>query len=254
LKIAVDEINELFYGVTSSGRNQKSKFVRKKNRELERNMKRNGLQNGDRSLEMVLRNKSPPLELDEIKNLFRELVNGNTQHSINIQRNILRTIVSEIMDSIDFTYHWRVEYRYAKTYLWRNLTIDNAIQLSNQLKTEGYAAEGLDWSMKINENDYDFFPCSIAKLSANKFMKKVDSKFEVLRGAKSNTLRQGAFWKWSCTLPINLERYMIFNELQDRTVKILQNDNCIIYACKMLVKPEDLIEQMKTLIKCRYIP
>jgi hypothetical protein len=212
------------------------------------------LNNGDSSLELVFENKAPKRSPDDIKDMARELGNGNTDQSQIINRKILGAIVTQIIASIDFTYHWRVEYSYDKTSLWRNLTIDNAIQLRNQPKSDGYSNEVLDWSMKISEDEYNFFPCNITKLSAIKFMKRVDSEFEVLRGSKRNTLRQGAFWKWTCSLPINLERYMIFNELNARTVKILQEDNCIVYACKMLGIPEVLIERMKSLIKCRYIP
>jgi hypothetical protein len=168
-------------------------------RDLERSMRRHGLTLGDSSLEMVLKVKAPKLQPGEIEAMVRELVDGNTNQSININRSILGTIVSQIMDSIDFTYHWRVEYCYAKTHLWRNLTIDNAIQLTNQRKSEGYAVdEGLDWSMKISEDDYYFFPCNITKLSAIKFMKKVDGEFKVLRGTKHNLLHQSVFCKWTC--------------------------------------------------------
>lgn len=62
----------------------------------------------------------------------------------------------------------------------------------------------------------------------------------------------GSFWKWTLNLPINLERYMIFNELNDRTVKIMEEDNCLIYACKQYGLPQDIIDHMKDIIKCKY--
>lgn len=62
----------------------------------------------------------------------------------------------------------------------------------------------------------------------------------------------GSFWKWTLNLPINLERYMIFNELNDRTVKIMEDNNCLIYACKQYGLPQDIIDHMKDIIKCKY--
>ena len=35
-------------------------------------------------------------------------------------------------------------------------------------------------------------------------------------GKRTYKRKQGSFWKWTCNLPINLERYMIFNKLDDR--------------------------------------
>ncbi|EAY12775.1 hypothetical protein TVAG_401010 [Trichomonas vaginalis G3] len=43
--------------------------------------------------------------------------------------------------------------------------------------------------------------------------------------------RSGQFWKYLCTLPINLERYQIFNELNQRTAALMTEDNCFVYAC-----------------------
>ena len=79
------------------------------------------------------------------------------------------------------------------------------------------------------------------------------------RGIKENQIPKkvyetigGSFWKWTLNLPINLERYMIFNELNDRTVKIMEEDNCLIYACKQYGLPQDIIDHMKDIIKCKY--
>ena len=67
-----------------------------------------------------------------------------------------------------------------------------------------------------------------------------------------NEMIGGSFWKWTLNLPINLERYMIFNELNQRTVKIMEEDNCLIYACKQYGLPQDIIDHMKEVIKCKY--
>ena len=63
--------------------------------------------------------------------------------------------------------------------------------------------------------------------------------------------KQGSFWKWLCKLPINLERYMIFNELNERTIHLMEQDNCLIYACKQFGVPEDIIDHMKDIIKTK---
>ena len=48
---------------------------------------------------------------------------------------------------------------------------------------------------------------------------------------RTNKKRSGEFWKYICRLPINLERYQIFNELNKRTAKLMTEDNCFVYAC-----------------------
>ncbi|EAY21956.1 hypothetical protein TVAG_250160 [Trichomonas vaginalis G3] len=54
---------------------------------------------------------------------------------------------------------------------------------------------------------------------------------EILDEKRTNKKRSGEFWKYLCRLPINLERYQIFNELNKRTAKLMTEDNCFVYAC-----------------------
>ncbi len=63
--------------------------------------------------------------------------------------------------------------------------------------------------------------------------------------------KHGSFWKYLLTLNINLERYMIFNELNDRTIKLMESNNCLIYACKQFGVANDIIDQMKDIIKVK---
>ena len=63
--------------------------------------------------------------------------------------------------------------------------------------------------------------------------------------------KQGSFWRWTCTIPINLERYMIFNELNERTIRLMEEDNCLIYACKQFGVDQDIIDHMKDIIKTK---
>ena len=70
-------------------------------------------------------------------------------------------------------------------------------------------------------------------------------------GKRTYKHKAGSFWKWTCKLPINLERYMIFNELNERTIKLMEEDNCLIYACKQYGVKQDIIDQMKDIIKTK---
>ena len=66
--------------------------------------------------------------------------------------------------------------------------------------------------------------------------------------------REGDFWKYLCTLPINLERYQIFNELNKRTAELMNRDNCFVYACIQAGVDERTIEFMREIIKSRSLP
>ena len=72
------------------------------------------------------------------------------------------------------------------------------------------------------------------------------------RMKSARMIKGGSFWKWLLKLPINLERYMIFNELNSRTAKLMEEDNCLIYACKQFGLPQDIIDHMKDIIKVKH--
>ncbi|KAI5508483.1 organellar and viral DNA polymerase type B [Trichomonas vaginalis G3] len=63
--------------------------------------------------------------------------------------------------------------------------------------------------------------------------------------------RSGQFWKYLCTLPINLERYQIFNELNKRTAALMTEDNCFVYACIQAGVNEETIDHMREVIRVR---
>ncbi len=65
--------------------------------------------------------------------------------------------------------------------------------------------------------------------------------------------KHGSFWKYLLKLNINLERYMIFNELDDRTIKLMESNNCLIYACKQFGLSDDIIDHMKDIIQVKSI-
>ncbi|KAI5506117.1 organellar and viral DNA polymerase type B, partial [Trichomonas vaginalis G3] len=66
--------------------------------------------------------------------------------------------------------------------------------------------------------------------------------------------RSGQFWKYLCTLPINLERYQIFNELNKRTATLMTEDNCFVYACIQAGVNEETIDHMREVIRVRDFP
>ena len=74
----------------------------------------------------------------------------------------------------------------------------------------------------------------------------------IKRVKAARMIKGGSFWKWLLKLPINLERYMIFNELNKRTAKLMEEDNCLIYACKQYGLPQDIIDHMKDIIKVKH--
>ena len=86
----------------------------------------------------------------------------------------------------------------------------------------------------------------LIKLAKDAWMKKYNVK-KVARLRKG-----GSFWKWICKMPINLERYMIFNTLDKRTTKLMEEDNCLIYACKQFGLSKDIIDHMKDVIKVKH--
>ncbi|EAX67548.1 hypothetical protein TVAG_553220, partial [Trichomonas vaginalis G3] len=66
--------------------------------------------------------------------------------------------------------------------------------------------------------------------------------------------RSGQFWKYLCTLPINLERYQIFNELNKRTATLMTEDNCFVYACIQAEVDGETIDHMREVIRVRDFP
>ena len=81
---------------------------------------------------------------------------------------------------------------------------------------------------------------------------KDKGKSPIKRAKAARMIKGGSFWKWLLKLPIDLERYMIFNELNKRTAKLMEEDNCLIYACKQFGLPQDIIDHMKDIIKVKH--
>ena len=156
-------------------------------------------------------------------------------------------------------------------------------------KPDGTIPGGI--SIQVKEKNYDFLPVSIRQLKALRFVNTskfnagarvadngdvvVDDGVEYWEDSEQykklagwerrlkkagkkprkkpqpRKRKQGSFWKWTLKFPINLERYMIFNELNDRTIKLMEGDNCLIYACKQYGISQDIIDHMKDIIKTK---
>ena len=75
-----------------------------------------------------------------------------------------------------------------------------------------------------------------------------------LAGTKTYKTREGAFFKYVCTLPIDLERFQIFNKIDKRVCDILDEDNCVVWALKQFGVSPDTVDHVKEIIGSRYFP
>ena len=66
--------------------------------------------------------------------------------------------------------------------------------------------------------------------------------------------RDGQFWKYICDIPINLERFQIFNTINKRTADMMTSDNCLVYACIQAGVSSDIIDRMRDIIRTRAFP
>ena len=80
--------------------------------------------------------------------------------------------------------------------------------------------------------------------------KYVKDKYKV----KQYKTRSGNFWKYTLPIALDLERYQIFQYLDIRSVKLMTEDNCLIYACRQAGVDDDRIDKMREIIKDRSFP
>ena len=71
---------------------------------------------------------------------------------------------------------------------------------------------------------------------------------------KQYKTRDGQFWKYTCDLPINLERYQIFREVNKYTAEKMTKDNCLVYACIQAGVEESIIDHMREIVRTRAFP
>ena len=109
---------------------------------------------------------------------------------------------------------------------------------------------------RIELIDYTPYPT----LEKPKIKRGLKNKIADIPGAtigKSYGKRTGRFWKWTLKLPrdiLNLERYQIFNTLNENTVKIMAKEHCLVYALKQYGIPENITEDIKTYLTHSHLP
>ena len=88
------------------------------------------------------------------------------------------------------------------------------------------------------QNDLQLDEATLAKLE------------EALSRKNKNIRHEGRFWPYRLTIPhINLERQMIFGAIDQKSVKAIEGDNCLIYACKMAGVLESKLNHMRNVIR-----
>ncbi len=73
-------------------------------------------------------------------------------------------------------------------------------------------------------------------------------------GGTQYRTRDGKFWRYTVNIPINLERYQIFDRVDKDTAKLMTSDNCLIYACIKAGVDADIIDHMREIIRVRAFP
>ena len=195
----------------------------------------------------------------------------------------LPSLVEELFNKIGLDDKWSIYYAYNGT--WKQRMIDSITQqfLRDQIRKE-IIEHSVDMDVNNNINSGDqFFPVAIRTLTCIQFVnqdqdgllgKGLDGKLtekdfrspkqykrylsllkanvpkKVMKAFLKSLLvrmkRTGKFWKWLNKLPeVDLERFMIFHNLNARTAVIAERDNCFIYACRMAGLTEDIINDMR---------
>ena len=76
----------------------------------------------------------------------------------------------------------------------------------------------------------------------------------IVGDAKAYKSREGAFFKYVCTLPIDLKKFQIFNRIDREAVDIIDSDNCVVWALKQAGIDEETVERVKSIIGTRHFP
>jgi len=219
--------------------------------------------------------------------LFNRLDPIGIEH---MKRN-LGAILEKFIKGIDYSDKWVAIYQYGNEMSRiRPIDEITSAQLYNQLFEEGFLQPGTVEYSDPFESGGQFIPYFIETLNSIRFvnlryhnldgselspvLKKLTSFnmkllkesnadavlepnqltmiTESLKRNSKNKRREGRFWPWKLTIPhINLERYMIFNSIDQKTAHIIEGDNCLIYACKMAGVDEAKLNHMRNVIKIR---
>ena len=66
--------------------------------------------------------------------------------------------------------------------------------------------------------------------------------------------REGQFFKYTCTLPLDLEKFQIFNQIDQHACNIIDEYNCVVWALKQAGIDDDSVNRVKALIGTRHFP
>jgi hypothetical protein len=128
--------------------------------------------------------------------------------------------MKEFLDGLDYSEKYAIRYNLGDR--WRSLPLDDKTAMSfyAQLKKEGFLDGERDRNTIYTESDYDLFPVAIADIK--------NITIERLTGKSKRPVQEGGFFKYTCSFPINLEKFRIFSESNEKTVKIICGDNCVV--------------------------
>lgn len=199
--------------------------------------------------------------------------------------NHLPEFIHKFVKTINLDEHWVSYYAYEGA--WKQRMIDSFTSKLLEEQIEKELEDNMSW-VEYHEINYGFYPVSIRELKEFRFVNedevglrgranngtliakdfKRKSDFNVYQSLLSSHAdstvmnkflnkhlknpRQGSFWKWINTFQeLNLEIFGIFNEINPRTINLMERDNCFIYACKQWGLNEDLLNDMRYCIKTR---
>ena len=142
---------------------------------------------------------------------------------------------------------WLIRYKFDdRSVITKPMNIENTSLLISQLNDEDFINAITGEMSNYEPSQYDYFPIGTKMLV----------RLEFIRGAIDNIKRkrrEGAFWRWILKIPINLEDYQIFNQINKHTIELMNRENCVIYACIKYGVDESIINHMKVIFKNRFI-
>ena len=175
-----------------------------------------------------------------IKSIDFDISSLKSEHERQYFFENLSDVIYKLLDKINFnTEHWAVYYLYDKGG-WKFRTLDEITEqyLKDQVKHD--LQEHLHDFIEYAE-DYDFFPVMIQQLKLLRFI-NID-EMEPIKRKK----HEGKFWRWLLKgyPEIDLERFMIFHNLDKHTASLIQRDNCFVYACQVAGLNDGLINDLR---------
>lgn len=111
---------------------------------------------------------------------------------------------------------------------------------------------------KANELEYPNDPTLKFLRSNNASAELINNRIVELNKAnkkkKPLNKRVNSFWKYTCTIPIDLSKFMIFNSIDKDNASIINKYPCLVYACMQSNVDKSIIDYLKTILKIRAFP